>query len=130
VGRLLGRLVLYHPDHRTRSLPARVDYVTGAGGGDERAGARGPVCLITDRAVLGFEQGAWRVRSLHSGQTASEVESHTGFQLQQADGAPATEPPTLGELDALDEVDGLALRELEFRTMRAAAASRLASLHH
>ena len=126
---LLGRIVLYHTDHRIRSLPARVHYLTGVGGGDERAGTRGPVCLITDRAVLDFEQGSWRVRSLHPRQSASEVQARTGFPLAAGASAPGTAPPTAGELDALIEVDELALRELEFRTTRAAAAARLASAH-
>jgi glutaconate CoA-transferase subunit B len=130
VTRLLGRIVLYHTDHRVRSLPARVSYLTAAGGGDERVGTRGPVCLITDRAVLGFERGAWRLRSLHAGQSADEVQSRTGFRLAGTAGATGTAPPTAGELDALAEVDELALRELEFRTTRAAAAARLASAHH
>jgi hypothetical protein len=111
-------------------LPERVSYVTGAGGGDERAGTRGPVSLITDRAVLGFEEGSWRVRSLHAGQTATELEALTGFRLEGAASAPPTAEPTLGELAALAEVDELALRELEFRTTRVAAAARLASAHH
>jgi glutaconate CoA-transferase subunit B len=130
VTRLLGRLVLYHTDHRTRSLPARVSYVTGAGGGDERAGTRGPVSLITDRAVLAFERGSWHVRSLHPGQTATELQALTGFPLEGAASAPHTVEPTPGELAALAEVDELALRELEFRTTRVAAAARLAGAHH
>jgi len=130
VARLLGRLVLYHTDHRPRSLPLRVSYVTGAGGGDERAGTRGPVSLITDRAVLGFEQGSWRVRSRHPGQSATELATLTGFPLEGAASAPPTAEPTADELAALAEVDELALRELEFRVTRGAALERLARANH
>jgi len=130
VTRLLGRIVLYHTDHRARSLPARVGYRTAAGGGDAVSGARGPVSLVTDRAVLAFEHGRWEVRSLHPGQSADAVAANTGFPLAGADDAPPTPAPTPAELDALDGVDRLALRELDFRGTRAAAAARLARLHH
>jgi glutaconate CoA-transferase subunit B len=130
VTKLLGRLVLYHTDHRPRSLPQRVSFVTGAGGGDERSGTRGPVTLITDRAVLDFGQGSWRVRSLHHGQSAAEVQELTGFLLLGVATAPETPAPTSVELAALADVDELAVRELEFRQTRAAAAARLASIHH
>jgi glutaconate CoA-transferase subunit B len=130
VTRLMGRIVLYHTDHRPRSLPASVSFITGAGGGDEWAGTLGPVSLITDRAVLAFEHGSWRVRSIHAGHAAAELAEATGFPLHGAAGAPETAEPTPGELAALAEVDELALRELEFRTTRAGAAARLASAHH
>ena len=130
VTRLLGRIVLYHPDHRARSLPAQVAYRTAAGGGDAATGARGPVALVTDRAVLSFERGSWRVRSLHPGQGAESVTANTGFRLEGVEEAPPTPPPTEAEIAALDGVDRHALRELDFRGTRAAAAVRLARLNH
>jgi glutaconate CoA-transferase subunit B len=130
VARLLGRLVIYHTDHRPRSLPAAVSFVTGAGGGDAERGTLGPATLVTNRAVLDFDGGVWRVRSLHGGESAREVAELTGFELQGAAGAPETPPPSAAELEALDEVDELAIRELEFRETRAAASARLASVHH
>jgi glutaconate CoA-transferase subunit B len=130
VTRLLGRIVVYHTDHRERSLPARVAYRTAAGGGDDRAGTRGPVSLITDRAVMDFADGGWSVRSLHPGQDAELLRCHTGFPLAGAAAAPPTPLPSAAELVGLEAVDALALRELEFRGTRAAASARLARLHH
>jgi glutaconate CoA-transferase subunit B len=130
VAKLLGRLVIYHTDHRPRSLPATVAFVTGAGGGDPERGTLGPATLVTNRAVLDFDSGAWRVRSLHAGESADEVAELTGFELHGAAGAPETPPPSAAELEALAEVDELAIRELEFRDTRAAASARLASAHH
>jgi acyl CoA:acetate/3-ketoacid CoA transferase beta subunit len=130
VTRLLGRIVVYHTDHRERALPARVAYRTAAGGGDARIGTRGPVSLITDRAVMDFCGGGWSVRSLHPGQDAELVRRHTGFPLAGADRAPPTPLPSAAELAGLAAVDGLALRELEFRGTRTAATARLAGLHH
>lgn len=130
VTRLLGRIVVYHTDHRPRSLPEQVAFVTGAGGGDSVAGTLGPVTLVTDRAVMRFDGGAWHVSSRHPGRSAEELATQTGFALVGAADAPETEPPSADELAALADVDGLALRELEFRTTRAAAAARLAGAHH
>jgi hypothetical protein len=42
---------------------------------------------------------------------------------------PQTDPPTAAELSALAEVDPDALRELELRDTRDAAAQRLAHAH-
>jgi hypothetical protein len=57
------------------------------------------------------------------------VQSHTGFPLAGAADATQTPLPTASELESLAEIDGLALRELEFRRTRDAAAERLASVH-
>jgi glutaconate CoA-transferase subunit B len=130
VARLLPRLVLYHTDHRARSLPARVDFVTGAGGGDSVLGTRGPVRLVTERAVLGFDDGGWRLETVHPGHSATEVEANTGFRLKRDDEVYETSAPTTDELAALAEVDRLALRELDFRSTRSAAARRLAGAQH
>lgn len=131
VVRILPRIVLYHTDHRPTSLPERVSFVTGAGGGDPLSGAAGPVRLITDRAVFSFHGGTARLDSVHRGGSMQEVLASTGFDCD-ASGAGETEPPTVEELEALAEVDGLALRELEIRASRAAAAQRLAAApaHH
>jgi glutaconate CoA-transferase subunit B len=127
VFRILPRVVLYHTDHRRRSLPAQVSFVTGAGGGDPVAGTRGPVRLITDRAVFAFLADGPRLESLHPGEDADTVRSDTGFVFA-VDEVVETAPPSDDELAALDEVDPHAIRELELRDTRQAAAERLASL--
>jgi glutaconate CoA-transferase, subunit B len=125
---ILPRVVLYHTDHRVRSLPARVSFVTGAGGGSSRAGTRGPVRLVTDRAVFAFGAGGARLASVHPGESVDDVLARTGFAVDTT-GVAETEPPRPEELDALAEIDAHALRELELRSTREAAAGRLAALH-
>ncbi len=126
--RILPRVVLYHTDHRPRSLPDRVSFITGAGGGDPVTGARGPVRLITDRAVFAFSAAGVRLESLHPGEELEQLTRDTGFAFT-VDASPAvTAEPSAAELAALDEVDPDALRELELRTTREAAADRLARL--
>ncbi len=125
VPKLLPRLVLYHTDHRLRSLPAAVSFITGAGGGDPDRGAAGPVRLITNRAVFSFECGRARLHSVHPGHTVEEVLESTGFRCD-VEGVVQTDEPTAFELEQLRIVDELELAELEFRSTRRAAAARLA----
>lgn len=128
VFRILPRVVLYHTDHQLRSLPERVSFVSGAGGGDADAGTQGPVRLVTDRCVFAFGPGGARLESVHPGEDPQDVAARTGFAVA-TDGVPETAPPSEAELAALDAVDPDALRELELRATRAAAAERLAGAH-
>jgi glutaconate CoA-transferase subunit B len=133
VFRILPRVVLYHTDHRVRSLPAEVGFVTGAGGGDEVTGTRGPARLITDRAVFELgrgPRGRARLESLHPGEQLDEVQGLTGFDFDvDVDGPAITAEPAEAELAALEHVDPDALRELELRETRDAAALRLAAVY-
>lgn len=124
---LLPRIVCYHTDHRPRSLPERVDFVTGPGAGRRDASGRseGVVTLVTDLCVIGFEAGRPHVRSLHPGQTADAVQAATGFKLEGLGEARVTELPSAALTAAIDEVDPLRLRDLEFRAARGEAERRL-----
>jgi glutaconate CoA-transferase subunit B len=126
--RILPRVVLYHTDHRPRALPARVSFLTGAGGGDPLTGTRGPVRLITDRAVFAFTAAGPQLESLHADEELDALVRDTGFPFAVGELRMTTEP-TAAELEALAEVDEHALRELELRATRGAAAERLAALH-
>jgi glutaconate CoA-transferase, subunit B len=126
--RILPRVVLYHTDHRLRSLPSHVSFCTGAGGGDLAAGTLGPVRLVTDLAVFAFTPNGAELESVHPGVTVDAVRDATGFAVS-GDPVPETEEPRRAELDALDELDPMALRELELRSTQAAAAERLAAVH-
>jgi glutaconate CoA-transferase subunit B len=128
VWRILPRVVVYHPDHRPRSLPAQVGFVTGAGGGDPERGTRGPTHLITDRAVFRFTAGGTQLESLHPGEDLDRVSNDTGFSFDVEDPVTTTAEPSAAELSALAQVDPHAIRELELRDTRQAAADRLARL--
>jgi glutaconate CoA-transferase subunit B len=128
VFRILPRVALYHTDHRPRSLPERVSFRTGAGGGDPVTGTRGPTTLVTDLAVFAFGPDGAVLESVHPGVTVEEVIEQTGFAVG-ADPVPETESPSDAELVGLEKLDPHALRELELRATARAAAQRLASLH-
>jgi glutaconate CoA-transferase subunit B len=76
--------------HEPRRFVERVDFVTSPGyldGGDTRAGAGllhgGPRWVVTDLALLDFEQQSRRMRvhSLQAGVSLDQVREATGFEL-------------------------------------------------
>lgn len=100
-------------NHEKRRFPEKVDYVTSPGwlsGADSRheAGLRwgGPDKVITDLAVMGFDEHSRRMRleNLHPGATTEKVRSETGFELIVPDTVPSTSPPTKEEVRILRQV--------------------------
>lgn len=116
VPRLLPRLVIYLPRHRRRALPARVDVVTGPGGGwvAGRHRARGAVTLVTDMAVIRFTAGGAVLASAHSGVDVRDVVDATGFDLQGVASAGTTPTPSAEARARLEELDphGVRMREI------------------
>ena len=91
----------------------KVDFLTAPGyltgpGAREDAGLPegcGPYKVITDLAVLGFNEDTKRmqVESLHPGITFDKVQEHTGFELGKAAEIIQTEPPEEKSLRVLRE---------------------------
>jgi glutaconate CoA-transferase subunit B len=65
----------------------------------------GPRFVVTPRAVMDFDKTTLRMRlkSVHAGNTAEEVQRHTGFDLGITGDVPQTPPPTDEELTVLRE---------------------------
>jgi acyl CoA:acetate/3-ketoacid CoA transferase beta subunit len=111
------------PNHTPQVLCAKVDTVTGVGY-DRAAKLGGRTAefheirrVITNLAVLDFEtpDHRMRVRSLHPGVTAEDVQAVTGFELVVPDDVPTSREPTDEELRLLYEVidpKGLRLKEV------------------
>ena len=105
--------------HSKSRFVEKCDFITSPGfltgdGAREAAGlpAGGPYKIITDLAVMGFDEATRRmqVESLHPGSTVEKVQSETGFELLVADDLGCTELPSAEELRILrDEVDPLKL---------------------
>jgi len=82
--------------------------------GYDRAAAAGPTCaryhhvhhVVSNKGVFDFEtpDHAMRIRSLHPGVTADEVQELTGFPLVVPDAVPTTRLPTDEELRIIREV--------------------------
>ena len=100
--------------HEKRRFVETVDFVTSTGfwrGGSSRADAGlitgGPGEVVTDLAILGFDEATKRmkVRALHAGVSAVQVQESTGFELLFDADIETTEPPTDDELALLREFD-------------------------
>ncbi len=111
------------PAHSTRSFVPQVDCVSGVGG--DRAAALGVAGrfhalrrVVTNLAVLDFEtpDRTMRVRSLHPGVRAEDVQAQTGFPLSIAPDVPVTRAPSAEELALIRGVlDPAGLRKKELR---------------
>jgi len=102
--------------HSKSRFVERVSFLTSPGyltgpGAREAAGLpadTGPYKIITDLAVLGFDEAtkAMKVESLNPGVEIDQVKEATGFELIIPDKVETNPPPTDAELKALrDEVD-------------------------
>jgi glutaconate CoA-transferase subunit B len=100
--------------HEKRRFVETVDFVTSTGfwrGGSSRAEAGlitgGPGAVVTDLAILGFDEATKRmkVQALHAGVSAEQVRENTGFELLFDADIETTEPPTDDELAVLREFD-------------------------
>lgn len=99
--------------HDSRRFVEKLDYITSPGwlsGGDSREMAglpagTGPYRIITNMAVLGFDEESRRMKviSISPGHTREEIIENTGFELLWADELVETEPPTEEELRILRE---------------------------
>lgn len=102
--------------HDARRFVEALDFLTSPGyldgpGAREAAGlppGTGPYKVITDLAVMGYDEQTKRMRveSLHPGATFGKVQEHTGFEMLKAEAVGETEPPGEEELRILrEEVD-------------------------
>ena len=115
LGSLCWRTLVITP-HDRRRFVERVDFITTpgylGGPGQRRAAGlpadTGPYKVITNLAILGFEQNSKRmqIESLHPGVTAQDVREQTGFELLRADPLEMTPAPSDEQLTVLrNEVD-------------------------
>ena len=100
--------------HEKRRFVETVDFVSSTGfwrGGSSRAESGlitvGPGNVVTDLAILGFDEATKRmkVQALHAGVSAEQVQESTGFELLFDADIETTEPPTDDELAVLREFD-------------------------
>lgn len=95
----------------SRRFVKKPDFITSPGyltgkGAREAAGlpaGTGPFRVITDLAVMGYDEDTCRMKvlSIHEGRTRQEVIDHTGFELLFADAVETTPAPTDRELEVL-----------------------------
>ena len=107
----VGRYYIVLNAHTSRTLVERCDYISAFGWGSGDPDARhklgipggGPKYCVTPMCVMDFtdDDKHLRLRSLHPGVTADDVQANTGFELVIPDEVPITEAPTEEELHVL-----------------------------
>lgn len=120
-----SNIFLWTTVHTPRVFVPRVDFRSGLGYGDggnhrQRLGLHGgPRLVVTNLCVMDFEpeSKSMRLKSLHPGVTAEQVQKATGFELLFPPGEiPETAAPTQDELRILREkIDPTGMRRWEFR---------------
>jgi len=118
IASLAKRTIVIMP-HEKRKISERVAFLTTPGfmeGGNTRkeAGLRGggPSRVITDKAVMGFDEASKKMKviSIHPGVTREELVQNTGFPLIVPENVKTTAAPTREQLRWIREVidsDGL-----------------------
>ena len=110
---VVPKVILFRTEHSRRTLVPKVDFISAPGTNEPnvfRAG--GPIALVTNRCLFSFEQGRFRLASVHPGHTIEEVIEHTGFDFDQPAQVPETEAPSAETLRIMREVVAPQLAEV------------------
>jgi glutaconate CoA-transferase subunit B len=94
---VVPRVILFRTEHSRRTLVPKVDFVSAPGTSPpEVYRTGGPIALITNRCLFGFDRARkrFRLESVHPGHTLDEVIEHTGFDFDRPDAVPTTPPPS------------------------------------
>jgi glutaconate CoA-transferase, subunit B len=107
----VGRYYIVLNSHTPRIFVEKCDFISAFGWGTGGADARrklgipggGPRYCVTPMCVFDFTEDTkrMRLRSVHQGTSAQDVQANTGFALAVPTPVPVTDPPTAEELRAL-----------------------------
>jgi len=112
---VVPKVILFRTEHSRRTLVPKVDFVSAPGASAPnvyRTG--GPVCLITNRCLFGFDRDRRRfhLASVHPGHSAADVIEHTGFDFDRPEQVPVTRAPDPETLRLMREVVAPELAEV------------------
>jgi glutaconate CoA-transferase subunit B len=110
---VVPKVILFRTEHSRRTLVPKVDFVSAPGVSEPgvfRTG--GPIALVTNRCVFAFENGRFRLSSVHPGHTADEVAENTGFEFDRPAAVLETEPPSADTLRIMRETVAPQLAEV------------------
>jgi glutaconate CoA-transferase, subunit B len=104
---VVPKVILFRTEHSRRTLVPRVGFVSAPGASPDnvyRPG--GPIALVTNRCVFGFDKSRRRFRldSVHPDHTVDEVIEHTGFDFDRPADVPQTAPPSAETLQLMRDV--------------------------
>ena len=112
---VVPKVILFRTEHSRRTLVPKVGFVSAPGGSaDNVYRPGGPIALVTNRCIFGFDKARRRFRldSVHPGHTVDEVIEHTGFAFDRPADVPTTEPPSDETLRLMRGVVAVELAEV------------------
>jgi glutaconate CoA-transferase subunit B len=101
---VVPRVILFRTEHSRRTLVPKVDFISAPGASPpEVSRPGGPIALITNRCLFGFDRarGRFRLESVHPGHTLDEVIEHTGFEFDKPDDVATTPTPSRQTVDLM-----------------------------
>jgi glutaconate CoA-transferase subunit B len=112
---VVPKVVLFRTEHSPRTLVPRVSFISAPGGSAPnvyRPG--GPIVLVTNRCLFGFdrERRRFRLESVHPGHSIAEVAEQTGFEYDCPEIVQTTPPPSHDTLRLLRQVVAPQLAEV------------------
>jgi glutaconate CoA-transferase subunit B len=112
---VVPKVVLFRTEHSRRTLVPRVGFVSAPGGSAPnvyRPG--GPVALVTNRCLFGFdrERRRFRLVSVHPGHSVAEIAEHTGFAYDCPENVPTAPAPSDETLRLLRQIVAPQLAEV------------------
>jgi glutaconate CoA-transferase subunit B len=94
---VIPKVILFRTEHSRRTLVPKVDFISAPGGNEPNVFRRGgPVALVTNRCVFGFDRPRkrFRLETVHPDHSIDEVIEHTGFAFDCPDNVGETAAPS------------------------------------
>lgn len=104
---LVPRVILFRPEHSTRTLVPKVDFVSAPGWSPpEVYRPGGPVALLTGRCLFDWDRARHRfvLRSVHPGESAESVRAATGFDYDAPAEVPVSPVPSAADRALIAEI--------------------------
>jgi len=101
---VVPNVILFRTEHSRRTLVPKVDFISAPGGSDTKVfRIGGPVALVTNRCVFGFDRQRRRFRldSVHPGHSLEEIRDNTGFDYDEPEYIGETPAPAADTLELL-----------------------------
>jgi glutaconate CoA-transferase subunit B len=110
---VVPKVILFRTEHSRRTLVPKVDFVSAPGVNEPNVFRNGgPIALVTNRCLFAFENGRFRLDSVHPGHTVEDVVENTGFEFDRPAHVPETEPPSAETLRLMRETVAPQLAEV------------------
>jgi glutaconate CoA-transferase, subunit B len=109
------RVILFRLEHSRRALVEKVDFISAPGSSPDNVHRPGgPIALVTNRCLFGFDRSRRRFRliSVHPEHSMTEVIESTGFDFDRPRQVPLTPAPSPQTLQLLRTVVAPQLVEL------------------